>query len=489
MTILAQPQAPSIDANRWHNDARRKRAQDFFEKTAAERPRWKRRNDYYYRQLKRFFQSAIPEGNRVLEVGCGDGNLLAAVKPSYGVGVDWSPTAIEQAKARHAHLKFFVDDAEDLALNEKFDYVILSGLLGGLVDIQRALEALHRVCHPRTRIVITEYSYLWEPFERLAQRLGWKMKQPAQNWLTTPILQEILELAGFEMIRSGRRVLIPVRLPVLSALANRILVRLPLLNRLGLVVTVVARPQAPPVEIAPSFSVVVPCRNERGTICSLIERLPAAGSWTELIFIDGHSSDGTVDEIKRLIGSRPDLRIRVFPQTGKGKATAVREGFAAATGDIITILDADLTVAPEELPKFYRALADRKGEFVNGTRLIYPMDGRAMQMLNLMANKAFSVLFTYLLEQEFHDTLCGTKALWRKDYERIAAQRSFFQHPDPFGDFDLIFGATRLNLQIKEIPVRYCERVYGQTNIHRFRNGWELLKISWVAARRLKFAP
>jgi glycosyltransferase involved in cell wall biosynthesis len=324
---------------------------------------------------------------------------------------------------------------------------------------------------------------------RLGQAAGWAMKHPAQNWLPLAVIRELLDLAGFDVVRTSGRVLWPRRVPGLSSALNRVVSRLPALHRLCLVNTVVARPRRSNARVStPTCSVIVPCRNERGTIDAIVRRLPEMGGRTEVIFVDGHSTDGTVDEIERVIRANPARNLKLVRQDGNGKGDAVRLGFARATGDVLMILDADMTVAPEELPKFYEALVSGYGEFINGTRLVYPMDGQAMQLLNLVANKAFSALFSYLLEQRFHDTLCGTKALWRSDYELIAAQRSYFGDLDPFGDFDLLFGASRLNLKIREVPVRYSERVYGQTNIKRFSHGWQLLKMCWLAMPRLKFA-
>ncbi len=479
----------SSSINRWQRDIRRRQAREFYERTADERELWKSRNWYYYQELEKFCRFMVPPGSRVLEVGCGTGSLLAALEPSVGVGIDWSEKSLSRAREKHPHLAFLLGDAESLQLNERFDYIILSNLLGIIVDVQEALEQLQPLCHEQTRIIILDYNYLWEPFLELAKKIGWGMKHPAQNWLPVSVLHELLELAGFDVVRTSSVLLMPVYLPLLSPFMNRWIAKLPLIQRLCLVKTVIARPRFKPPQGRPaSCSVVIPCRNERGTIPSIVERMPSLGSSTELIFVDGHSTDGTADEIKRVIRENPHKNIQLLEQKGIGKGDAVRQGFAHAQGDILIILDADMTVAPEEMPKFYRALTNGQGEFINGTRLIYPLDGEAMRFLNLMANKMFSSLFTYLLEQEFHDTLCGTKALWRRDYERIAKNRSYFGDFDPFGDFDLLFGAARLNLQIKEIPVRYCERVYGETNIRRFAHGWLLLKMCRIAALRLKFA-
>jgi len=211
------------------------------------------------------------------------------------------------------------------------------------------------------------------------------------------------------------------------------------------------------------------------------------GKGTQLVFVEGHSRDDTFAEIKKQIRENTRRRSLLVPQTGVGKGDAVRTGFANADGDILMILDADLTVAPEDLPRFYDALVNRKGEFINGVRLVYPMEKHAMRFLNLLGNKTFSMIFSYLLGQPIKDTLCGTKVLWKRDYERIATNRKYFGDFDPFGDYDLIFGAAKLNLKIIDMPIRYRERTYGTTNIQRWRHGWLLLKMVGFAARRLKF--
>lgn len=249
----------------------------------------------------------------------------------------------------------------------------------------------------------------------------------------------------------------------------------------------IARPENACIETQPTVSVVVPARNEAGNIPSIFNRLPGMGSGTELVFVEGHSKDDTAATIEREIVKHEDWSCKFLQQTGEGKADAVRLGFKNATGDILMILDADLTVPPEDLPRFYQALVSGKGEFINGVRLIYPMERQAMRFANLLGNKFFSLAFSWLIGQPIKDTLCGTKVFWRTDYEKIAANRSYFGDFDPFGDFDLIFGAAKLSLKITDLPIRYRERTYGTTNIQRWKHGWLLLKMVWFAAIRLKF--
>src|SRR3989304_937124 len=307
------------------------------------------------------------------------------------------------------------------------------------------VRELRKVTHPRTRVIITYYNYFWEPILRWGERLGMKMPQPQQNWLSHPDIENLLALADYECIRREYKLLLPKRIPLLSTFCNKVLANLPVFWKMSLVQFLVAKEiGVPRPENELSCTVVIPCKNERENIEGAVRRVPRLGRHTEIIFVEGNSSDGTEAEIRRVIAAYPEKDIRLVPQgMGSGKGDAVRKGFEAATGDILLILDADLTVPPEDLPKFFQALASGKGEFITGSRLVYPMEKQAMRFLNTLGNKFFSLAFTYLLEQRFKDTLCGTKALFRKDYERIAAERNYFGEFDPFGDFDLIFGAAQ----------------------------------------------
>jgi hypothetical protein len=346
------------------------------------------------------------------------------------------------------------------------------------------------VSHDRTRVLIYSYSRLWQPLLRLAELLGLKYEQPPEAWLPPEEIKNMLALADFELVRDDAHLVCPVRIPLLADLANRYLGRLPLLQAFSLVFGIVARPSparsASSRPKSPTVSVVIPCRNEAGHIRPLVAALPRLPEGSEFLFVEGNSTDDTAAVIRQAIEENPSLPLRFFQQPGRGKGDAVRFGFAQAKGDVLLILDSDMGVAPADVPKFVDALARGKCEMVNGSRLVYPMEGKAMRFLNLLANKFFAFLFSWLLGQQVRDTLCGTKALWREDYERIAANRSYFGDFDPFGDFDLLFGAARLNLRIADLAVRYHERRYGETNISRFRHGWLLLQMSAFAARKLK---
>ncbi len=448
------------------------------------------RHHEYSKQVRRLVASMVPPGSRVLEVGAGLGDMLGALPTEQAIGIDVSPRMVELGKQRNPGVDLRVADIEDGPLPEgPFDVVILSDVIGNLYDIQRGMRRVRELLSEDGRVIVTYYNFLWEPALGLAERLGLKTPWPEQNWLSMNDIENLLFLSGLEVVRRGTDILAPVAVPLLSDVLNLVAAKLPIVKETALVQYFVARPARETVrEPLPSVSVICPCRNERGNIREAVRRTPIMGPATELVFVDGNSNDGTVEEIEAVIREyKGPLSIRLVLQgDGKGKGDAVRKGFAAAQNDLLMILDSDLTVPPEDLPKFYEAWVKGKGDFINGVRLVYPMEGEAMRFLNLLGNKFFSLALSWLLEQPIKDSLCGTKVLSREHYQRIADNRAFFGDFDPFGDFDLLFGAARLSLKIVDLPVRYRARVYGDTKISRFRDGLLLLRMTAFGFRKLR---
>lgn len=473
-----------------NNKLRSKRRQDFynhFEKLAPRLGKYRRRFAYFWNDIVHYCNYFIHEEDSILEVGCANGDMLARMQGRKKTGIDFSPSMIDIAKTKYPEINFHVQDAEEIELDETFDTIVLSHVTGYFVDILQVFNSLNSVCHPHTRIIINYYNFLWEPLLRLGEAVGIKRNSPRQNWLTKKDLDTFLYMAGYETYRSTHRMLLPVNIPGISWLINKYIGRLPLINQLCLNQYLFARPISTLPEKEFKTSIVIPARNESGNLENAIKRMPIFGKAQEIIFIEGNSTDDTWEQMQLLPEKYPHWDIKIDQQAGKGKGDAVRKGFAMASGDILMILDADLTVPPEDLPSFYYAITRNKGEFINGSRLVYPMEKKAMRMLNLLGNKFFSLMFSWLLEQHIKDTLCGTKVIFKKDYEKLIKNRSFFGEFDPFGDYDLIFGAYKLNLKIVDLPIRYRERVYGDTNISRFSHGFLLLRMVGHAARKIKF--
>ncbi len=479
--------------------------------SGAQRDIWIRRNWYYHRETQRICSHYVPPRSRTLVVGSQTGDILSAmdVDPAKSVAIDSSEALVEHSRIKHPNYRFEHGEPDQLSevLGDEapFDYIVLPDLVGLVDDLQRALAGLHPYCHSRTRVVLTSYNFLWEPVLALGEKLGMKMPQPDRNWLSMHDVSSILRLSEFHVDDAQAALLIPRHVPVGDSI-NAFAARNRLLRHLCLIQYHVATYQ-PPMQAqlerreALTVSVVVPCRNEVGNVESAVDRIPEMGRRTEIIFIDGESTDGTVEKIEEVIAAesgRRDIKLmHQVPQgTGEqphrmlklGKGDAVRKAFAAASGDILMILDADLTVPPEDLPKFFFPLADGLIDFANGCRLVYPMQDEAMRFANLVGNRFFGVAFSWLLDQPVKDTLCGTKALFRKDYERIAANRDYFGEFDPFGDFDLLFGAARLEMKIADIPIRYRRRTAGVSKVSVLHHGILLARMTLIGFYKLKLA-
>lgn len=470
--------------------ARKARIHALSNRLASERQRWRERAAYFHAEDLKYLRFLIPEGSDVLVLGSELGHLLAGLRPRRGTGIEISENMVGISRQLHPELEFIAGDIEDLGvlsqLQGPYDYIVVPDTIGAVDDVQAMLESLHGLCHGGTRIIISYYAYFWEPLLNLAETMGLKMPTCEQNVLSSDDIRALLGIADFEVLKREWRQLIPASLFGLGTLVNRYLGTLPGIRRFALRNFIVARSArirpAPPQ----SATIVIPCRNERGNIEPAVQRLPRFCNDIELIYVEGHSSDGTYDEALRVQAAYPSWDIKVIRQDGVGKADAVFKAFDMARGDVLMILDADLTVPPEQLGKFWDVMASGKAEYVQGTRLVYPMEKQAMRFLNHIANWAFSVLFSWLLNMRITDTLCGTKVISRKNYALLKANQSYFGDFDPFGDFDLIFGAAKLNLKLTEIPIRYAARSYGETQISRFRHGVLLLRMVAFAYRKLK---
>lgn len=456
------------------------------ESVAEHRDEWIRSNRYFYDRLKKLLQFVVEPHSRVLNVRCETGHLLASLSPRHGVGVEISEGMVACARRAHPDLQFVQSDAEDFRLDEQFDFVLFNHIFD-TVDILRAFENIRRHCTAETRLVVISYNQLWQPVLELASKIGLRSRFVEPNWVSEDDVCNFLALARFQPVRKDRFFLLPKWIPFFSSFLNDFLGRLPGVRRLCLMQVIVARPVLESrSETELTVSVVVPCRNEAGNVQPAVERIPKMGKHTEIIFCDDKSTDGTVDEVKEMQKLYPERDIRLVEGPGICKAENVWCGFRAARGDVLMILDADLTVMPEELPVFLRALANSPGSFINGCRLVYPMRMGAMKFANMIGNKVFGLVFSFLLDQRIKDTLCGTKVLWRKDWNRLEGNIGTWGIRDLWGDYELLFGASKLYLAILEVPVHYQERIHGVTKMTRvFANGLRMVGICWHAWRRL----
>jgi glycosyl transferase family 2 len=391
----------------------------------------------------------------------------------------WRPDADYCAESVDRLLRFIIEpgarvlrirqpDPAPVNLPDRFDYILVDAL-SATIDVAAAITRLTPLCEPHSRVIVCGYD---------GGRRG-----PAADDVC-----RLLETAGFRVVRARRLVLLPIRIPFVSELVNRVAACLPLVSKLGKVSVVVARPEPTAVcADSVSVSVVVPCRNERGNVAAAVARIPRLGRHTEILFCDDRSTDGTADEVRRAIAEHPERDIRLIDGPGICKADNVWTGFRASRGDILVILDADLEVMPEELPQFVRALTEGRAELANGSRMVYPMQKSAMSWNRVVGNRMFSAIFSYLLDQPVNDTLCGTKALWRRDWQRIEAQLGSWGVKDRWGDHELLLGAARLQLAIVDVPVHYQNRISGVSKmVGLTSNLLRMLRLCIAAGSRLK---
>ncbi|HEY3189303.1 MAG TPA: bifunctional class I SAM-dependent methyltransferase/glycosyltransferase family 2 protein [Solirubrobacteraceae bacterium] len=438
---------------------------------------YKRSWAYYHAARHAFILSIIAPGASVLEVGCATGQLLGALGRGRRVGVDLSARMIDVARARHPDVEFHVGTADTLPAREPFDYVILDNLVEYVPEVHAVFAAIVRHLHPFSKVIITSTNPLWSALVKLAHLAGTGTPDVPRNFTSNLDLINLLELGGYDVVESGWRLPCPVGLPGLARVANTVGPRLPVVRGLSLVEYVIAR-LAAPAPGDPRATVVIPCFNEVENIGEAVERTAQQPGVGEIVVVDDASTDGTADVVRRAMTRHPQVRLVSYAPHA-GKAVAVQRGFAAATQDIVVILDADLSVAPEELPHFIDVIRAGRAEFVNGSRLVYPMEPGAMKLLNYLGNKFFGIVLSLIIGQRNTDTLCGTKAFLRRylPLMRVGAVG--------WGDFDLLFSAARLKLKMVEWPVRYRQRRRGESKMRPFRELGGMLRICWRGLREI----
>lgn len=432
--------------------------------------KFKEKNRYYYDHIKRFLTENVPVGARVLEVGCGTGELLNHAKPAYGYGIDLSEGMIEIARAKFPHLTFGVGEAENCSVPEWFEYVLMIDLLDHVHDVWDVLRGIECAVRENTILCIATINPLWQPIFNVAEWLKLKMPEGPHNFIPIDDIVNLLEILDYRILRKEMRFLVPKRIPFISEFINKHISKIPILRNLCAVQAIVAQKLAPSQEKAYSCTVVVPCHNEVGNVEECVRTVPQMGRGTQLMFVNDGSTDGTLEKLEQLKTQYPHIGVISYPDN-RGKGYAVREAFQAASGDILMILDADLTVPAEDLREFYYVLAHGKARFVNGSRLVYPLENQSMRTVNLWGNQFFGMIMSWLVGQHISDTLCGSKALFRADYMKMK------MGTDKWGDYDLLFGASRLNLKIAEVPIHYLQRRHGASKMRTFHHGLLLARM------------
>jgi len=454
---------------------------EYFERVAPHWEYWQQRNRYYHNAMANLITGMVPPDSEVLELGAGAGDLLASLRPSRGMELNFTKGMTTRAREKHPEFEFATIEVDSVQMPHAMEpqYVVMNNMLDYVYDAWDMLESLRPTINEQTLLIATTNNPVWAPILRFASKLGLRIPESTRNFITNKDICGVLHLQGFDVVEEGLVLPVPVRIPLLGTLLNAVLPELPVVRFASSIQYVVARRREP--RRALSVSVVVPCHNEAENIKECIQRIPNMGAWTEIVVVDDGSTDGTMEKVREAMMA--DGRVRLITmEVNQVKASAVIAGFEASKGDVLMILDADMAVEPEELPKFLTPLQDGTADFVNGTRLIYPMHGKAMKVANFFGNKAFCYMASKAIRQRVSDTLCGTKAFLRRDYKRMPLTGK-----ERWGDFDLLFGAARLRLRILEIPVHYTERRAGKSKMRVMVDGWYFLFACYSGWRVLRF--
>ncbi len=434
--------------------------------------RWKRKMAAYREHTIKFLSQVVPENKKVLLIGCLTSEILEALRPSYGVGLDVSEEAVRLARAncQNPNVRYHCALPEEYKTTEKFDYVILLNVVDHSDDVLALVDSVSKFVHEDSRVILSMLNPLWHPLVKFASRLKIRIPDHKRNLVGSRILGTALEIKSFKVMDKCRRVLVPKRIPLFSWLCNQFLSRLPGFNSLCFIQYVTAKPAELKKTNRSSCSVIIPCYNEEGNITECINRVPHMGSFTEILVVNDGSKDKTEEIVRNLTPTFPNLTLITYAKN-QGKGNAVLKGLRAAKGDVVMILDADMTVPPEELTDFFEALESKTADFASGTRFLYPMEREAMRLANYFGNILFSKLVEVIVGSECSDTLCGTKAMRKIDFADFELEDS------AWGDFDLIFHAARRKLKCVEIPVHYKSRVAGESKMKAFSSGISFLKL------------
>lgn len=410
----------------------------------------------------------------LLHIGCADTALFTTLRAQCGYGITFAP----KTAAPSNHTVKLVSALSEVPTNTTFDYIVVSGIPHQTdIDTHNLLQAITAHAHARTRVVFEQRSWLWRTLDRMWHTVTFK-KSNTPEWISAKTLAHLLRLHGMEVIVHEYHTLVPRTMPIVSSVINR-LIQLPLLRYSATTQSTICYVKKPQRTDSATVSVIVPCKNEAGTIESIITTIPSLGSHTQLVFVEGGSKDNTAQTIRAMIERYPERDIVMYQQTGRGKYDAVKLGCAQATGDIIIIYDGDFSVPANTLPLFVQTLTSHEAECVNGSRLIFYREPGAMFFTAYCANRFFAYALSWVSGQTLTDTLCGTKGFWKADYDAIIASKTDWY--DPFGDFDILLRSAQRWLKITDIPIAYKDRVYGTTNISRYREVWHLLRIVFNA--------
>lgn len=375
--------------------------------------------------------------------------------------------------------KLYFDTSSDIDsqienIEKKFDVIVVTDVLEIYSDIYLFLEKLNNLLEDNGKLILSSVNTRWGNLLKIAELLGLKSKTNNFSYIHLNKIEKISNGAGYDLIETITRQFIPFKFLYLGNIINKILELLLFYFKFGVKTYIVLR-KISIREKSLSKTIIIPAKNEEGNLEELVSRIPKFEN-CEIIFSIGESSDRTLEVSKKIIDKNSDFNIKLIEQSKNGKANAVWEAIALSSGDVLAILDSDLSVDPETLKDFFKIIESNSADFVNGTRLVYEMEKGSMRIINKLGNRVFQYLIGKIINEDLTDSLCGTKVFKKDLIKKIFWWQDNFNLKDPFGDFDLIFAASYTGQKILEYPIHYRTRKYGTTQISRFRDGFKLVK-------------
>ncbi len=215
-------------------------------------------------------------------------------------------------------------------------------------------------------------------------------------------------------------------------------------------------------------SIIIPAFNEEKSIEECVQLALREIPKAEIIIVNDGSTDNTEKIAKKIAKKNKRVQLVSFKKNN-GKGFAVREGIKKSNGKFIAILDADCSVKPKEIKKFFKELEKEKKRIIIGNRFFKKMEKNAMPSLHILGNRFFALLFSIALRQKIHDTLCGTKAFANESAKKMHLEENSWP------DFELLFKAKKIGLEIIEVPVTYHARKHGESKMKTFKDSIGLL--------------
>tara|TARA_B110000977_G_scaffold125183_1_gene160299 strand:+ start:1495 stop:2904 length:1410 start_codon:yes stop_codon:yes gene_type:complete len=453
---------------------------NYYLKNKESRENFLKKKNFLFDEISKALNYLINDSNYVKFFCCGNSSIVNKVNSKNIYINEINNTFINSLT------KSEIKKEDEINKNLNFDHIVIADIehqkfiTKNLIDLN---EKIDNEC----RVIVLSKSIFWSTLINFYKKIK-NIGPDKNNFLPYSNLRKIFLNTNFEIVKNEKIIFFPFQFSLLTKFINQIF-RFPVLNFFCMInLTVLKKVQKKNYQAeGKKISFIIPCKNEGGNIKFFYEKIINSTINAEFLFGNDNSSDNTLDEIKKLQQAIPNKEIKIYDGPGVCKSENVYKGINLASGEIILIYDADLTVSFDDLVNSINLLLKTDADFINCTRMIMPQQKNAMKFLNFYGNLFFAFLFSILFKQKITDTLCGTKIFFKKDWEQIKKYNNTWGAKDLWGDFDLLLGAYKNNLKIVENPISYTDRKEDETKMTGIiKNSIRMLIITFVAYYKLR---